>query len=159
MERRRSGRSAVRRAVVLGAVWAGLVSGDPEGLTLGLAVVPAATWLSLHLLPPGNALRPLRIVAWLPGFHLGSLLGGLDVAARVLDPRLPLATGWLKAQAAPTAGGRVALGAVMSLMPGTLVAGSDGDRLVMHVLDRAADPEAALRREAARLAALHEGAP
>ena len=39
-------------------------------------------------------------------------------------------------------------------LAGTLVAGSEGDRLLVHALDRAARPGEALRAEEARLAPL-----
>lgn len=151
--------AALGRLGVLGALWAGLVGGDSEGLALGLAVVPAAVWLSLRLMPPSRGLRPWRVLGLLPGFYGRSIVGGLDVARRAVDPRLPLAPGWLVQRVDLAPGGRVGLGAAVSLMPGTLAAGCDGDRLLVHVLDRDADPAAALEGEVARLARLHTPPP
>ena len=146
--------AALGRGIGLGALWAGLVGGDPEGLVLGIGVVPAAVGCSLWLMPPLRGLRPWRGLALLPGFYWRSVVGGLDVARRALDPRLPLAPGWLVRQVDLGPGGRVVLGAGLSLMPGTLAAGCDGDRLLVHVLDRDADPGAELEAETARLARL-----
>ncbi len=147
------------RGGVLGALWAGLVGGDPEGLALGLAVVPAAVWLSLLLMPPARGLRPWRVLGLLPGFYARSIVGGLDVARRAMDPRLPLAPGWLVQRVDLAPGGRVVLGAAVSLMPGTLAAGCDGDRLLVHVLDGDTDPAAALKGEVARLDRLYTRPP
>jgi multicomponent Na+:H+ antiporter subunit E len=76
------------------------------------------------------------------------------VARRAFDPHLPLRPGWLIRDVALSAGGRVALGAELSLMPGTLVAGSDGRALLVHVLDTGDDHEQALATEEARLVAV-----
>ena len=143
-----------RRGLLFALLWVGLVGADGEGLVLGLAVVPTAVALSLRLLPVAPPLRLGRLLALLPGFHARSVLGGVDVAARAFAPRMPLAPGWVVAPVALRPGLRVALGAELSLMPGTLVAGSEGDRLLMHVLDRDTASEATLQREAARLEGL-----
>lgn len=144
------------RGLSLALIWVGLTAGDPEGLALGLGVVPLAVALSLRLLPPARPLRPARLLALLPGFHARSVLGGIDVARRAFAPRMPLAPGWVSAEVALPPGGRVALGASLSLMPGTLVAGTEERRLLMHVLDREAAPLEALRAEEARLAGVLE---
>ena len=152
--------SVIRRTVLLGALWAGLVGGAPDGVALGLLVVPASVALSLRLMPPGRGVRPGRLVALLPGFHLRSLLGGVDVARRALAPVIPLAPGWLSLPVTLSPAGRVALGAGLSLMPGTLAAGSEGTRLLVHVLDRGSDHGRAIRSEEARIAAvLDTGGP
>jgi multicomponent Na+:H+ antiporter subunit E len=144
--------SAVRRAVVLAVIWAILTGAEADALVLGLAVVPLATWLSLRLLPQGTALRPLRILALLPRFIRASIVGGVDVARRAFDPRMPINPGWVALPVALPDGGKVALGAELSLMPGTLVAGSDGPRLLIHLLDRDQDIESVVRIEAEQLA-------
>ncbi len=146
--------SAAKRGALLAAIWAGLVRGDAEGLVLGLLAVPVAVWLSLQLLPPIRPLRLWQLLRMLPSFHLRSAAGGVDVAARAFDPRLPLRPGWVVRPVPLPDGGRVALGADLSLMPGTLVAGSDGERLLLHALDSGAGPEAALAEEAERIARL-----
>lgn len=147
-------RSLLLRGAAFATLWTSLVGPDAEGLVLGLAVVPAAVALSLRLTPPVESVRPGRLLAVLPGFHLRSLMGGVDVATRAVSPRMPLAPGWVVSRVALSPAGRVVLGAQLSLMPGTLVAGSDGDRLLVHALDRAARPEDALRAEEARLASV-----
>lgn len=147
-------RPLLLRGGIFAALWVSLVGADPEGLALGVAVVPAAVALSLRLMPESDAFRPGRLLSLLPGFHLRSLMGGIDVAARVVTPRMPLAPVWVVEPVALSPAGRVLLGAQLSLMPGTLVAGADGDRLLVHALDRAARPREGLRAEEARLALL-----
>ena len=141
--------AAARRLLLFSALWLILTGG--EAWLLGAVVVPAACWLSFRLLPPVRPLRLLRVVAMAPGFLRLSLLGGIDVARRALDPRLPLNPGWVPVEVDLPDGGKVLLGGEMSLMPGTLVAGSDGRRLLIHVLDRDQAVEGTARAEAARL--------
>lgn len=140
------------RTVLLAAVWLILTGATREALVLGVAVVPCAVWLSLHLLPAGPSLHLLRLLALLPGFVRHSVMGGFDVAWRAFHPRLPINPGWVEVPVDLPDGGKVALGAELSLMPGTLVAGSDGPRLLLHMLDRDQDIETALRAEEKGLA-------
>lgn len=135
--------------MIVATIWLVLTGG--EAMLLGMAVAPAACWLSLRLLPADPLLRVWPLIAMAPGFIWRSLLGGVDVARRALDPRLPLNPGWVEVAVDLPDGGTVALGGELSLMPGTLVAGSDSGRLHLHVLDRDQDVERAVRREEARL--------
>lgn len=141
--------ATARRLVVLSLVWLILAGGG--ALPLGAVVVPAACWLSFRLLPPTGPLRLTLLVETALGFVWRSLLGGLDVARRAFDPRLPLDPGWIDVEVDLPEGGKVALGGKLSLMPGTLVAGSDGRRLLVHVLDRGQDVARTVRVEEARL--------
>ena len=152
-------RGAAKRGLLFAALWLVLTGAERDGLVLGLAVVPAAAWLSLHLLPYGGALRLWRLAALLPGFLAQSLIGGVDVARRAFDPRLPLAPGWVERDSRLGDGGRVALGGELSLMPGTLAAGSRGRRIILHVLDTAQDIDEMLTREEARLEAIAPAEP
>ena len=138
-----------KRAAFLASVWLALTGADPGGIAIGIVAVAAATGLSLALMPPraGVALWPLAIMV--PGFLWRSLLGGLDVARRVFDPRLPLRPGWKILRTRLPDGGKVALGGEFSLMPGTLVAGSKGDRLLIHMLDTGQDITGEIAREEA----------
>lgn len=145
-----------KRAVFLAGIWLILTGADPGGIAIGIVAVAAATGLSLALMPPraGVALWPLAVM--IPGFLWRSLLGGLDVARRVFDPRLPLRPGWKIMRTRLPDGGKVALGGEFSLMPGTLVAGSKGDRLLIHMLDTGQDITGDIAREEACFArALH----
>lgn len=142
------------RLLFLGGLWVLFVGSDAKALGVGMVVVPSAMWLSLRLLPPGRQLILRRIAVHLPVFIKGSLLGGLDVARRALSPRLPLSPGWVEVPVRLPEGGRVAMGAELSLMPGTLAAGMRGDRLLVHVLDTEAGFEEAIPREEKAIAAM-----
>ncbi|MFP4405652.1 Na+/H+ antiporter subunit E [Rhodosalinus sp.] len=154
-----SARHLVGRITFLGAVWIVLAGAEAKALAVGAVAVPAAVWLSLRLLPGPRHLAPWRAVRHLPAFLGASLLGGLDVARRALSPRMPLAPGWVEVPVRLPDGGRVALGAELSLMPGTLAAGTQGDRLLIHLLDVGAGFEAAIPREEAAIAAMIGGDP
>jgi multicomponent Na+:H+ antiporter subunit E len=145
----RQGLIAAKRAVFFAGIWLVLTGADPGGLVIGAVAVAAAAGLSLVLMPPraGVALWPLAIM--IPEFLWRSLLGGVDVARRVFNPRLPLSPGWKIMRTRLPDGGKAALGGEFSLMPGTLVAGSKGDRLLIHMLDTRQDITGDIAREEA----------
>ncbi len=138
-----------KRVVFFASIWLVLTGADPGGLAVGIVAITAAAGLSLALMPPrdGVALWPLAIMV--PGFLWRSLLGGVDVARRVFDPRLPISPGWKIMRTRLPDGGKAALGGEFSLMPGTLVAGSKGDRLLVHMLDTRQDISSDIAREEA----------
>ncbi len=160
-ERRLLAFSIVNRGLILGAIWLVLTGASLDGLIFGAFAVPAAVWLSLTLLPPSYQLGILRLVAILPRFIARSVAGGLDVAWRAVQPRLPIAPGWITVPVTLPDGARVALGAELSLMPGTLVAGTQEGKLLVHVLDREADHSGIARteQEIAALIGLSDKAP
>ena len=125
-----------KRFVLFAVLWLVMSGAAVDGLGFGLAATLAATWLSLVLLPPGSrSVSLLSTLPLLPGFVDRSIKGGFDVAWRALAPRLPIRPGWYVHETKlPPGGARVALGSVVSLLPGTLVAGSFGDRLYVHCL-------------------------
>jgi multicomponent Na+:H+ antiporter subunit E len=97
----------------------------------------------------GTGFRGFRWAA-LPGFFLfflrSSMAGGLDVARRVLDPRLPVSPGFVVYRTKlPHGPGRVLFVNVISLLPGTVSAGLEGERLTVHALDAESAVDTALR--------------
>lgn len=114
-------------------------------------MVPFALALSVRLLPPGLPVRIGSLLWQMPHFIYQSLVGGIDVAWRAFAPSMPINPGWIAIRVDLPEGGRVALGGELSLMPGTLAAGTNGDILLVHVLDRDQDVEAAIREEERRL--------
>ena len=147
-------RAGIERFVLFAVLWIVLTGLYPGGLYFALPAVAAATWASLLTLPPrdrrGSVLAALRLAI---GFLWQSVLGGIDVARRAFDPRMPLAPGWrLVRTRLPEGGARVALASEISLLPGTLAAGSRGDDLLVHCLDTRQDVAAATAREEARIA-------
>lgn len=107
-------------------------------LLAGLGGAAAATWISLWLLPP----QPVRLsltgllrLAW--HFVRNSVLAGVDVARRALDPRLPLKPGFIEYVVRLPAGPlRNSFTAMTSLLPGTLPVQAKADgTVVYHCLD------------------------
>ncbi|GGB69116.1 hypothetical protein GCM10010833_25430 [Blastomonas aquatica] len=133
-------------------IWLALAGTQIDTLLLGCVVVPLATALSLWLVPSGPPLRIRSVLMLVPRFVWQSLVGGLDVAWRAFHPRLPIDPDWVSVSVALPDGARVALGGELSLMPGTLSAGSQGDRLLIHVLNRDQDVATAVRSEERRFA-------
>jgi multicomponent Na+:H+ antiporter subunit E len=126
----------LKRFLALALAWLALTGADSGAWLVGMLAAAASTGLSLHLLPPRQGLRLWAVCRMAPGFLWRSVLGGTDVAWRALHPRLPLRPGWrLLHTALPAGGQRVTLGGEISLLPGTLVAGTRGDDLLVHCLD------------------------
>ena len=128
---------AVRMAGFLG-LWLALAGSSAGDLPVGVAAAAIATWTSLLLLPPTKGrLRPTAAVRLVASFLSQSVLAGIDVARRALDPRLPLRPGFVLFPIRIAPGpARDAFCALESLLPGTLPAGSnDRGALVVHCLD------------------------
>ena len=132
------GRPAVVRLLVFLGIWFVLYGPDVAGLLVGTGAAIVATWTSLRLLPPG-AFRPrlgsLFILAL--RFLWESVVAGIDVARRALEPRLPLRPGFvtypIRMRPSPA---RSAFLSMASLLPGTLPTGLDETgAVVVHCLD------------------------
>jgi multicomponent Na+:H+ antiporter subunit E len=137
-------------------VWLGLNGDDLGSWLIGAPVVVAAAAL-------GGVLRTdrrprLRWRALLPfaAFFLReSLRGGWDVAWRVLHPRLPISPGFIRfGTALPEGPIRNLFVNVVSLLPGTVASGFDGDEVIVHALDVNPGVETALRGVERRVAKL-----
>ncbi len=149
-------RAAVWRAVTFLVLWLILVGGrDPADRPAGIIAIVAATWASLRLLPPrGARLAPVALARLAFRFFRQSIVAGIDVAWRALDPRLPLRPGFVAYRARLPAGPALnAFCALTSLAPGTLPAGpDDSGAIVIHCLD-VEQPIATLLAEDERLLA------
>jgi multicomponent Na+:H+ antiporter subunit E len=129
-------------------------------LAVGLVAAVLATRVSLRLLPPAPGRLRLGALARLVGRFLGqSIVGGLDVARRAFDPRLPLKPGYLRYPTHIPAGTQqYVFGALTSLVPGTLPVGSDPDgALIYHCLDVDQPVAEGLARDEALLTAVRAG--
>ena len=145
---------AAKRFLLFAALWLVLTGAALDGLGFGLAAALAATWLSLVLMPPASReVSLLSLLPLVPGFVGRSISGGFDVAWRALHPSLPIRPAWYVHQTRlPPGGARVALGSIVSLLPGTLVAGSFGNRLYVHCLNADAGIKRAVAAEERRIA-------
>lgn len=137
-------------------LWLVFSGGDAGAWPPGLLAAGAATWTSLRLLPPSpGRIKPAALPGLVLRFSKQSLLGGMDVAWRALSPRLPLDPGFVACalRRLPPGPARNAFAAELSLLPGTLAAGMEGDRLVLHCLDRRQPVAELAEDEEARFAA------
>lgn len=147
------------RAAMLAGLWGLLTDGHPPSWLVGAPAVAAATAVSAALMPSHRLrLRWRGVPGFAAHFLVHSLLGGLDVAGRALYRRPRIDPEILRIESTlPTGPERLLLGAVMSLLPGTLLVAVDGRCLEVHVLDRRADPIEEVRRLEARVAGLFHG--
>lgn len=136
-------RAAVLRFVALAVVWWAVSEGDRSMAGYGVLAVAAATAASLALLRPVSRSGPswprrlpalARLFAW---FVRQSVLGGIDVAKRVLRPTadvdpeiilVPIEVGH------PL--GRVLIADISCLTPGSLSIDLTESGLLLHVLHR-----------------------
>ena len=116
-----------------------LAGGDPADLVAGAVAALAATWASLRLLPPGTmaACGLLALAGLALRFLRQSVVAGVDVARRALDPRLPLRPGFVVYPVGlPPGRARNMFCTLTSLLPGTVPTGADEDgALLVHCLD------------------------
>jgi len=126
------------RAAFFFAFWLILCGVKSTDMLIGIIAAIIATWASGRLLPPGSGtLRPIPLVRLVLRFLRQSIVAGIDVAWRALDPRMPLRPGFVVYQSHfPFGPMQNAFCTITGLLPGTLPSGSDanGD-LVIHCLD------------------------
>lgn len=126
------------RALSFLALWVILIGTDLLNVIVGLFAAAAATWASLLLVPAGKgAVPPLAVAVLLARLPWQSLVAGVDVARRALDPRLPLRPGLVTCPTRlPPGPAQDAFRALMSLQPGSMpvTGGSEGE-IVVHCLD------------------------
>lgn len=140
--------------LLAGPGWSNPAAVPAADVLVGLVAAAAATWASLHLLPPSPGRIRLGALGRLVlRFLWQSIVGGIDVARRAFAPRLSLQPGYLVYPVRTQSGPRRALfGALTSLVPGTLPVGSDpraGGALVYHCLDLRQPVAAGLARDEA----------
>jgi len=130
-------RSVISRAAWFLGLWLVLAGADPADLPAAALAIVAATWASLRLLPPGGARRaPVAVARLAVRFLYQSVVAGLDVARRALDPRLPLRPGFVTYPTGFAPGtARNVFTTLTSLLPGTVPAGDQGGNLLYHCLD------------------------
>jgi multicomponent Na+:H+ antiporter subunit E len=129
--------SAALRAAGFGCLWLVLSGAQVGDIPAAVAAVVAATWTSLYFLEPSSARRSLPAVARLVLLFLyHSVVAGLDVAGRALNPRLPLHPGFLAYPTQLSRGVRQNVFTTLtSLLPGTVPAGEESGHIIYHCLD------------------------
>lgn len=128
--------SILNRSAIFALLWIVLTGATAEALPYGAVAVLASTLLSLRLYPTDRpAVVAWRVVQFLPRFLWQGVLGGLDVARRAVDPRLPVAPGWIRLPLSSRHdAANVLVGGVVSIMPGTLAAGPGDGMMELHTL-------------------------
>ena len=126
--------------IVLLAVWL-LWSGHttPLLLVLGLvsclAVVAIARGMGIVDEEGAPVELPLRALFYVPWLILEIVKSNIDVARRILDPRLPISPRVIEVQASQRKDiGRVIYANSITLTPGTVSIDTDGDRITVHAL-------------------------
>lgn len=132
----------IGRAVAYGLLW--LVLAGPTRWYYGVMVVAAALALSWWLTPPRAEGRPplrllprravatVRLTGW---FLWRSLIGGWDVARRVVRRQLPIdPTLQTMPLLLPAGGIREVAALIVGLLPGSVVVSIGEDDVLMHVL-------------------------
>lgn len=152
-EDRKSLSPILSRAMIFALLWAALSGAAMNGWAYGAVAVALATWLSLRLYPVGQPhVRAWRAAVFAPMLLARGFLGGLDVARRALDPRLPVRPGWMRLRLRQGfAPANVLLGGVMSILPGSLAAGPDEGTMNVHMLNAEIDASESLAREERRI--------
>lgn len=158
-DRAATSRRFARTAAVLAVVWLGLNGPEPGSWLVGGPVIAIAAWAATRF--PTRPFVPIRLPG-LPRFAATflhqSVLGGWDVARRVLDPSLPIRPGRvLFTTRLPEGTPRHLMLSTISLLPGTLSTGLLGDRIEVHSLDTRSDAEAELRHLERRVAGVFSG--
>ena len=153
--------AAITRWLVFFGLWAIVAGVGPLDLLVGAPSAALAAWVSLVLLPAARRWpRAIALARLVARFFWQSALAGVDVARRALDPALPLRPGVLRCPLRLAPGiARGAFCACSSLLPGTLVAGSEPDGgLSVHCLDVGQDVATQMRAEEAAFLAAAGGA-
>jgi len=120
------------RALGFAFFWAILAAG--KGWGVGIPVICLATAVSFHSVPV-NQWSLAGLARFLPYFVWNSLRGGVDVAARALNPRLPIDPAVVRYEMRlDSTAARVLMADTVTLLPGTLSADLQGNILLVHVL-------------------------
>ena len=133
------GSTVVSRVLLFSVVWWALTDGTGESLWIGVPAVISATVVSVALVRQvGLVWR--EVMGFVPFFLWHSLKGGVDVARRSFDPRMPITPELIEYPLRlPPGLPRVNLVNTVSLLPGTLSAELGGQVLRVHVLDSLGD--------------------
>ena len=130
-------RHAVPRFGLFAVLWWVLTEGHRDSWGVGIPFIMAGIWASFLLQSPhGWELRVSGLARFFPVFFWLSWRGGFDVAFRALHPHCPLTPGLLiYPLGLPIGAARIFFANTVSLLPGTLSADLEDDRLTVHILD------------------------
>lgn len=131
-------RTFLSRLLLFGVLWWILTEGRTDAWLIGGFTIALAIAASLVLQPPSTRRFSLAgLAGFILFFIVNSIKGGVQVAALALRPRLDLQPEMLEIPLhLSDEYAQIFLASALSLLPGTLSAGLDGNRLRLHVLDR-----------------------
>jgi multicomponent Na+:H+ antiporter subunit E len=147
-------RRGALRATALALLWWVLTDGDRGSWVIGVPGVVSAALASLMLVP-GKLWRwrLAGMLRFIPFFLRQSVRGGLDVSIRALHPHTPLAPAVQHYRLRLHDDfARVFFANTVSLLPGSLSADLQHDRLTVHVLDGSLPIQATLQALEVRVA-------
>jgi multicomponent Na+:H+ antiporter subunit E len=146
----------VTRLALFSLLWLALAGTDPASWLVGVPAILLATAAAVRLSKlVGADPRPMRLLAFVPFFVWESILGGIDVARRVLGPKLridPALVSYRPRLQDPAA--QVVFLDTISLLPGTLSADFRDGVAEVHALDNDPSVVAGLKRLEQRVAKL-----
>ncbi|SEA95796.1 Na+/H+ antiporter subunit E [Variovorax sp. YR216] len=131
-------RTVLSRGALFFGLWLVLLpSLKPADLAVGLIATVAATWTSVHLMPPEvGYVRLLPLLAFVPHFLWQSVLAGVDVARRAMRPHMRLKPGFIASPVKlPPGLARNDFVSIMSLMPGSVPVDETEHSVIFHCLD------------------------
>lgn len=133
------GAAFVKRALLFALIWWLLTEGRNDAWDMGVWLVLIGAALSVLMAPPvGWSL--FGVLRFIPFFVRYSLVGGVDVARRAFSRRMELQPAIIEYSLALTLPqSRLFMVGVISLLPGTLSAEVQDDKLWVHVLDQRSD--------------------
>jgi multicomponent Na+:H+ antiporter subunit E len=150
----------LRRFAVYLTLWIVLMGTNGADLAVGVVTAACATLTSVFLLPvTDKRISPAALARLALRLPWQSLIAGIDVARRALDPRLPLQPGFVNyATGLDDGPGRNAFRVLTSLQPGTLPVSVEGTGdLLVHCLDTSQPVAAQMAAEEALFAQLTGG--
>lgn len=128
---------ALRSLIMLTALWWLLTGGAAESWAVGAPAIAAALAVRRRLGPfPAVRISPAGILRFIAFFLKDSVAGGVDVVRRAFHPRVPLTPGLVDHPLSLTVpAARILAAGTVSLLPGTLSADLDQERVKVHALD------------------------
>jgi multicomponent Na+:H+ antiporter subunit E len=129
--------AALFRTTFFFGFWLILYGVKSPDLLVGFSTAIVATWASLLLLSPGRwRFNPIALSKLFQRVAIQSIVAGIDVARRALDPRMPLRPGFVNYPVRfPPGATRNTFATLTSLLPGTVPAGYQNGQIVYHCLD------------------------
>ncbi|MET0066919.1 MAG: Na+/H+ antiporter subunit E [Candidatus Thiodiazotropha sp.] len=142
--------------VLASLIWWMLTGGNAASWVVGVPVVTAVVW-SAWRLRGGDVTRISLpgLLRFIPFFIWESIRGGVDVASRVLRPRMTIQPGFVSySSGLRTPAARLLFLNCISLLPGTLAADIADSEVRIHTLDLQGETGKELSRLEHRVAAV-----